>query len=247
MSLELLVLGSGSPYAHPRRASSAYLVRAGDRRLLVDAGGGTLLRLGEQRVDPGVLDAVLLTHTHIDHSGGLPAVVFAAVMGGGARPLRLLGPAGRGIHPGVERFAGLLFGEHGAWSYLRTFDGFGVAARELPSDPDDPALTSVEEGISSVAVGHGMMPSVAYRLGHGGGSVAIGGDPESYQPQLVELARGCDVLVHDFALPERETEHGHLHADPSDAGRVAAEAGVGLLVLTHVFPEHEDELDASLA
>jgi ribonuclease BN (tRNA processing enzyme) len=48
-------------------------------------------------------------------------------------------------------------------------------------------------------------------------------------------------------LPERETEHGHLHAKPTDVGRLAAEADVGRLVLTHVFPEHEDELDASLA
>ncbi len=88
MTLEVLVLGSGGPFANPLRASSAYLVRvAGGRSLLVDAGGGTFLRLGQERIDPAAIDAVLLTHTHADHSGGLGAVVFAAVMAGGARPL----------------------------------------------------------------------------------------------------------------------------------------------------------------
>ena len=252
MVLEVLVLGSGGPFASPRRASSGYLVGvSGGRRVLVDAGGGVLLRLGEQGIDPATIDAVVLTHTHADHTGGLGAVVFAATMAGGARPLEVLGPTGRDIHPGAERFADLLFGEAGAWSYLHTFDGFAVHAHDLPSDPEwdtRPCLAAEgEPQIHSVAVSHGMMPSVAYRLEHEGRSVVLSGDPDGYQESIAELARGCDVLVHDFALPERETEHGHLHAKPSEVGRVAADAGAGRLVLTHVMPEHEDELEASLA
>jgi len=84
------------------------------------------------------------------------------------------------------------------------------------------------------------MPSVAYRIDHGGSSIVFTGDRETYEPGLVELAGGFDVLVHDFvALPEREVEHGELHAKPSEVGRVAAEAGCRMLVLTHVMPEHE--------
>lgn len=250
VSLELLVLGSGGPFANPRRASSSYVLAGGDTTLLVDAGGGAHLRLGQERVDPAAIETVLLTHTHADHTGGLGAVVFAAAMAGGARPLRLLGPAGREIHPGAERFADLLFGERGAWSYLHTFDGFAIDARELPSDPeaDVETLLAVDGPleIRSVAVSHGMMPSVAYRLDCDGRSVVFAGDADAYQPQLVALAAGCDTLVADFALPERETEHGHLHGSPSQTARMAADAGVRRLLLSHVMPEHEDELERSL-
>ncbi|MGI8421778.1 MAG: MBL fold metallo-hydrolase, partial [Gaiellaceae bacterium] len=139
----------------------------------------------------------------------------------------------------------------GAWSYLHSFPGFGVEARELPSDPavdgEPQRARGGDPEIRSVAVAHGMMPSVAYRIEHAGRSVVVSGDPERYEQGLAELARGCDVLVHDFALPEREVEHGELHAKPSEVGRLAADSGCGTLVLSHVMPELEDELDAAVA
>jgi ribonuclease BN (tRNA processing enzyme) len=64
---------------------------------------------------------------------------------------------------------------------------------------------------------------------------------------LVELARGCDVLVHDLALPEREVEHGELHATPSAVGKLAAPPAVGSWWPPNVMPELEDELDQAVA
>ena len=49
-----------------------------------------------------------------------------------------------------------------------------------------------------------------------------------------------------MTLPEREVEHGHLHAKPSEVGRVARDAGCGLLLLTHFVPEIEDEMDEAV-
>ena len=61
--LELLVLGSGGPFAQAARASSSYVVLVGGRpRLLIDCGGGTSARLGQAGIDPAALEAVLLTH-----------------------------------------------------------------------------------------------------------------------------------------------------------------------------------------
>lgn len=254
--LAVTVLGSGGPFPTKKRVSSGYLVWInGEPRLLVDAGGGVFQRIGRLGISLAGLGAVLLTHTHIDHTGGLAPLIFAAYMQGRTTPLGVIGPSGREMHPGCERFVKLLFSEDGAWSYMNTFEGFGIEARELPSEPQEEpeitALTDVLPGerftVRSVAVPHGMMPSVAYRLEYAGSSVVFGGDIQSTHPGLTELARGCDLLIHDMALPEREVEHGHLHAKPSEVGRVAKESGCRSLLLTHFMPEIEDEIDAAVA
>lgn len=249
--LALTILGSGGPITNPTRASAAYVLWLdGVPRLLIDAGGGTFVRLGELGVKVPLIETVLLTHTHIDHTGGLAPVVMASYMQGRMTPLGIVGPAGRDIHPGCTRFVELLFGWDGAWSYMHTFDGFGIEAREVPSTVDDESRTLVvEEGaltIHSVAVPHGMMPSVAYRIDYAGASVVFTGDIERLDRGLVELASGCDVLVHDQAVPEQKVAHSHLHTKPSETARIAREAGCGTLVLTHFMPEIEAELDAAV-
>ncbi|MGI8721069.1 MAG: arginase family protein [Geodermatophilaceae bacterium] len=60
---------------------------------------------------------------------------------------------------------------------------------------------------------------------------------------MAELACDVDLLVHDMALPERDVEHGDLHAKPSEVGRTASAARAGSLLLSHVMPELEDEKD----
>jgi ribonuclease BN (tRNA processing enzyme) len=247
--LKLVILGSGGPFANATRASSGLLVAVdGENRLLVDAGGGTFERLGRLGADPADIDTFLVTHTHIDHTGGLAPVVFAAAMAGRARPFALYGPAGREQHPGAKRFASLLFGQHGAWSYLHTFEGFGCDAHELPSEPGmSSALPGERPVIHAVGVEHGMMPSLAYRIDHRGASVVFSGDVDRYDPGLAKLAEDCDLLVHDFALPERDVPHGNLHAKPSEVGRLAADAGCRTLLLTHFMPEIEDEIEDAVA
>lgn len=250
MSAELIVLGSGGPFINPHRTSSCYVLSGGGHRLLIDAGGGAFERFGRAGLGAAGLDAVLLTHLHIDHSGGLAPLVFSAYMEGRREVLAIAGPRARDGQPGVAQFAEALFGSAGAWSYLHSFEGFGIRTVEAPSDPadDQPAevLAAGNLRVRAVAVPHGMMPSVAYRVDLGDRSVVFSGDVQTAHPPLVALADGCDLLVHDFALPEREVEHGHLHAKPSEVGRVASACGCRSLLLSHVMPELEDELEPAL-
>ena len=68
-SMEVVVLGSGGPRPFGRGGSSFIVVLEGQPRILVDAGPGAFLRIGELGLDLDKVDTVLLTHLHIDHAG----------------------------------------------------------------------------------------------------------------------------------------------------------------------------------
>lgn len=216
-------------------------------------------------IDLSALDQILVTHLHIDHTSDLPAIIMHLYMNDRRRSITLVGPAGRSGNrdapenlepqPGAIEFAGLLFGARGAWRYMNTFENFGINALEMPSDasqasvrevPADPALDTIGFSIKSTAVPHGMMPSIAFRVEHGGRSIVFSGDVSRPTPSLVELCKGCSMLVHDFALPERELPHGNLHAKPSMVGELARDAGTEALLLSHFMPPIESELASAL-
>jgi ribonuclease BN (tRNA processing enzyme) len=264
--LSVTVLGSGGPISNAHRASAGYLVSVDERpRILVDAGGGIFERIGRCGLDLSAIELILLTHLHIDHTSDLPAVVMNAYMRDRGRPIALAGPAGRAGNdaapenaspqPGAKEFVRLLFGAEGAWRYMNTFDGFGITAFDVPSDLGDSAIHEISAGktledigisICAVAVPHGMMPSVAFRVECDERSVVFSGDVSASTEPLVSLAKNCSLLVHDFALPERDVPDGHLHAKPSAVGKTARESGTKMLLLSHFMPAIENELGQSV-
>jgi ribonuclease BN (tRNA processing enzyme) len=216
------VLGSGGPIASPRRVSAGYVLSIdGKARLLVDAGGGSFERIGRSGLDISSLEQVLLTHLHIDHTSDLPAVIMHLYMGDRKRPIAITGPTGRpgndaapenaSPQPGVREFVRRLFGPRGVWRYMNTFEGFGITVRDTPSDvselaiysiPVDRVLEDLDVSVDAVAVPHGMMPSVAFRVDCGAESVVFSGDISASTASFIALAKNCSMLVHDFALPE---------------------------------------------
>ncbi|HEY1312338.1 MAG TPA: MBL fold metallo-hydrolase, partial [Steroidobacteraceae bacterium] len=128
--LSLLVLGSGGPGA-TGRAGAGYLVMLdGTPRILVDAGPGTFVRAGEAGADLSRLDIVLLTHLHVDHAAELAGLIKARIVSERSDiEFAIFGPAGSpGGHgnarfPSTTQFVDLMFGPHGAFSYLSDFAG----------------------------------------------------------------------------------------------------------------------------
>jgi ribonuclease BN (tRNA processing enzyme) len=260
------VLGSGGPIANARRVSSGYVVSIdGQARILVDAGGGTFERIGRCGVDLAGLEQILLTHLHIDHTSELAAVVMDLYMLDRTRSIAVAGPTGRpgndaapenaSPQPGVADFIRLLFGTDGAWRYMNTFEGFAIDVHETPSALADRAIHQIPAGrmladlgvsLSAVAVPHGMMPAVAFRIDCGDESIVFSGDLSASTAELIMLAKNCSLLVHDFALPERDGPNSHLHAKPSAVGRTAQQSGAKRLLLTHFLPAIEDALTESV-
>ena len=99
-SLEVQVLGSGGPRAFGRAGSSYIVLVDGTPRILLDAGPGAFVRIGELNIDLQQVDIVLLTHLHIDHSGDLAAFFNArALTSDGPIKYRVFGPDALGCSP----------------------------------------------------------------------------------------------------------------------------------------------------
>src|SRR5271163_4704238 len=144
--LEVVVLGSGGPRPFGRASASYIVMVDGTPRILMDAGPGSFLRVGELGLDLSSVDTVLLTHLHIDHSGDLAAFFNArALSSDGPITYRIFGPDGGGLFPKTSRFVDLLVGDGGAFAYQKTF---GVdetfAVHDLATSLDSPRTKIVD-------------------------------------------------------------------------------------------------------
>jgi ribonuclease BN (tRNA processing enzyme) len=219
MTVKLTVIGCSPAWNNPGGAQSGYLVEGGGR-LLLDCGPGVLARLRAREGWPRV-DAVAITHFHLDHWGDLVPWIFGASFGPGRevpRPTLWLPPGGAGT--------------------LRTFgQRLGFA------DQLDRAfvLEEYDEGAPFEAAGFSVTP---YRLAHyaeltyglrvsnSHHTLAYSGD-SAPNPNLAELARDADLFLCEATLarPEPSDDRGHLSADEAlDAFRAS---GARRLLVIH--------------
>lgn len=241
---QLQVLGSGGPEVGDQRASSSYLLwLAGKARVLIDVGGGSSDNFGRSGAEFTDLDAILFSHFHVDHSADLPALIKSSFFDERQRDLPVFGPSGSGYFmPDTEDFLESLFGIEGAFRYLSAFldDGRSNGYRLLPKVLDvtnhkiQPAFSNQRVSISAIAVHHGALPALAWRIDLSGKSIVFSGDMNGEFETLPSLARDADILVAHNAVPEnaRGVER-FLHMPPSVIGSIAAKAGVKKLVLSH--------------
>jgi ribonuclease BN (tRNA processing enzyme) len=252
-ALEVVVLGSGGPRAFGRGGSSYVILVDGRPRILVDAGPGAFLRIGELRLDLENVNTVLLTHLHIDHSADLAAFFNArALTSDGPIEYHIFGPDGAGLFPKTSRFVDLLVGADGAFAYQKTFgarETFSV--RDLAIRLDSTRTKVVDDDgliVEEIATHHGDCPSVAYRITYKSAVVVFSGDmDESALPNLVQLAKNADLLIFDCAVldpPESPSQLYELHTPPKKIGQAARDSDVKSLLLSHLAPDVEGEQDA---
>ncbi|MBI5612014.1 MAG: MBL fold metallo-hydrolase [Gammaproteobacteria bacterium] len=256
--VQLQVLGSGGPELIDRRASSSYLIWLnGKARVLIDLGGGAALRFNEAGARAEDLDAILLTHLHVDHSADLPALVKASWFGRRIEPLEIYGPHGNNLMPSTVTFVRTLFDKtRGAYRYLGDFlspldkTTYKLRPHDVPVKGNPPvAVFKLEHGRAQAAtVTHGAFPALAWRVEMGGKSVVFSGDTNGDGDQLERLAKGADLLVAHNAVPEGAVgvERG-LHMPPSVIGLIAHAAHVKQLVLSHRMARTLGKEDETLA
>lgn len=232
--MRLIVLGCAGSGPGPTSPASGYLLEAGDARVVMDLGNGTLGAL-QRHTDPWTLDAVLFSHLHPDHCADFSGLAVQrryhpyAPYDATARRLPVLAPA-----QAPTRFAA----------------AYAPSAEELAetdlSDVFDfrPISDGTTADIAGATVRAGRVDHLcdAYglRVEAEGRSIVYSGDTGPCQG-LIDLARGADVLLCEASWPHHEGAPTGVHLSGRQAGEHAAAAGVGRLLLTHVPPWFDGE------
>ncbi|WP_162924486.1 MBL fold metallo-hydrolase [Rubrobacter indicoceani] len=228
--MRVTVVGSGTVHPFPRRVQSCVVVEVGGETLVFDLGYGAVHGMLDGGLDPFAVDRIFFTHFHPDHTSDIVPLLFSANYGldkPRGKPLQLAGP-----EPFLRFWNSVLL----SWGEWMSPEGFNLTTEELPPVCREP-LHLPGATLSWAKTEH-RPESIAYRLdASDGGSFVYTGDTE-YCESVVALAEGADTLLVECSAPDDSPIPGHL--TPSGVARIASEAGVRRVVLTHVFPKALD-------
>jgi ribonuclease BN (tRNA processing enzyme) len=259
-ALRWTTLGTaGGPVPTAERSEPANLLTIGERRILVDTGDGTVDQLVRIGLDLGAVDTVFISHNHLDHTGGLAAVIGLRWMNQFPGVLTVYGPVGtRAVVEGIV-------------ASLATPGSIGFGLGTPPPRPADSVRVIELADGQSLDLGQGASVkaaanshfdhdgkpdpsnvSLSYRFALGNRSVTYTGDTGP-SAAVATLAKGSDMFVTEIialdallgeirmrrkdASPEMlvgmERHLSTHHLKPEAIGEIAAQAGVGRVVLTH--------------
>ena len=242
----VVLLGTkGGPTPSPFRAPASVAIVTGGRLYQVDCPNGVAGQLAKAAIRLDQLSQVFITHNHSDHVLDAGSLLVLAWGSGLKSPVTVHGPPP--LRQIVDRSLAA--------------SSYDIAVRiEEEARPLLVPLIHVEERsvaglvyedtrirVTSAAVDHyTVKPAFAYRFDTPGRSIVVSGDT-TYSENLVRLARGADLLIHEaMYLPgvdqlagDNESLKQHLlrsHSTTEQVGLVAARAGVKKLVLSHLVP-----------
>lgn len=250
--LVLLGTGSGPIPGFARRMASNLMVHNGAAYVL-DCGLGATNEYARTGIPFNALRSIFITHHHPDHNIEYGPLLVIGWVSGMRQSVRAYGP------PPLMQMTEDYFR-----SARSTIDFWAEDFRIPPLQPIEvhevvnsgPVMQDDSVKVTSVVVQHPpVKPAFGYRFDFPDRSIAFSGDTTALEA-VAQMAKGADVLVHeaiDFPAMEAFVRRGvaagapitvevamaHMRADhtsPEDAGRIAQEAGVKTLVLSHIGP-----------
>lgn len=220
--MELTILGTSATFPTPRRACSSYLVVVEGTTVLIDLGPGSFSNLAVY-ARPESLDAIILTHLHQDHFLDVfPLYYYLRYEAKPERPLTVYAPAGA-----IDQF-GCLLGPGGPSRLSEVF-------KMVDIDGGRTMIGSLS--VNFVEVKH-LSPTYGVSIEAGGRRLAYSSD-SGYVDHLVSLAGNAHLFICEATLIE--PIHGVDHLTAEEAGRLASEAAVERLLLTHIWPSIDHE------
>jgi ribonuclease BN (tRNA processing enzyme) len=212
--VKLTVVGCSPAWPNAGAAHSGYLVENAGGRILLDCGPGVLSRLRASEDWPRI-DAIVVTHFHLDHSGDLAPWLWGHRTG----PARDLPTPTLWLRPGGHAELG---------RFATRFDETFHAKEYRPGDTFDVAGFRV----TPIEVSHYTEPTFGLRVENGGSVLAYSADTGP-TPALTELARDADLFLCEATLDDRGESGTRGHLTAAEAAPAPAAAGARRLLLTH--------------
>jgi len=228
--LEVIILGSGTFIPIPERACPSVLVisETEKTRLLLDIGPGTLRQIAKTGLSCTMLDYVLLSHFHPDHTADIIHFLFTIknITPLFQKPFTIAGPTG--TRDFIKALQQAYKGHIHIPSNLLEIDELGKRSKRKYNE-----LTIISHHVKHAP------ESIGFRIeDNSGKSIVYSGDT-GICDDVIRLAENADLLILECSLPEETIEANNIatHLSPSDAGKIADEANARCLVLTHIYPE----------
>lgn len=245
----LILLGTGGgPTPKPNRAAPAQVIIVNGASYVIDCGNGVARQMVLAGVPLSSLSAVFITHQHSDHNADYGNLIWLAWASTLTTKVNTYGP------PPLKEMTRLFLEMNDADIKTRMADEGRVDLRPMivPHEisAGGPVMQDGNVKVAAALVDHGMSkPAFAYRFDCPDRSIVISGDTRPSE-NLVRLAHGADVLVHEVmylpalekviaAEPNATNLRAHLkaaHTSTEEVGRIATEANVKILVLSHFVP-----------
>lgn len=252
----IILLGTkgGPTLGTSGRSNYSTLILINDVGYLIDCGYGVSRQLMSAGVGLDPLRYVFITHHHSDHNLEYGPLLYNAWVTGRAHQVDSFGP------PGLQKMTEAFFEYEKFDIETRLGDEGGTDLRKLISvhefDKAGLVMQNADVKVTSCRVRHPpIAQSYAYRFDAKDRSIVISGDT-AYAPELADFAKGADVLIHEAMYlpaleklireaPDATGLRKHLlasHTSTEDVGKIAAQAGVKTLVLTHLVPGNDSSI-----
>ena len=225
--MKLIVLGSGTSVPHSDRASAAHWVETSGGSLLLDISADAAHRMAEERLDWSNLDAIWVSHFHLDHLGGLPTFLFGSKWApqtqNRTKPLRVFGPAG------LERIMRTISDSN---QYPLFEQPFPMEIVEVsPNTRFDILPGVVADTFSTPHTDE----SLAVRLMDQSSKTLFYTSDTGFSEDLARFAKRPDLLLVECSF--RRNKPVDTHLELADAMKLAELSGAQKVVLAHLYPE----------
>jgi ribonuclease BN (tRNA processing enzyme) len=245
----LILLGTaGGPTPKSNRAAPAQVVVVKGRLYVFDAGNGVARQLTMAGLDIGKLKALFLTHHHSDHNADIGNVLLLGWAANLATPVTVAGP------PPLRNAMAKFFEMNAFDIQTRMADEGRQDLKKIVQLKEftKPGVMYQDDlvKVTAARVSHPPVANAfAYRIDTPNRSIVFSGDTAPSE-NLVTLAQGADIMVHEVmhlpslekliaTEPNAKTLREHLiasHTSTDQVGKVATDAGVKTLVLSHFVP-----------